>query len=77
VLCCGIPERRTATTRTIPGLPAFPAIGGLVHAAEPARPLRVASVTGGCCHDSEGQKKILVARSASDGIGVTEMFAAQ
>ncbi|MFM8986377.1 MAG: ThuA domain-containing protein [Planctomycetia bacterium] len=28
--------------------------------AEPSRPLEVLYVTGGCCHDYEGQKKILV-----------------
>lgn len=38
----------------------FLAIGALAHGAEPGRRLEVLYVTGGCCHDYEGQKKILV-----------------
>ena len=41
----------------------LPASGGQVHAAKPAGPLPVVSVSGGCRHDAEGQEKILVARS--------------
>jgi len=41
-------------------LVAFLVVGVAVQAAEPPRPLQVLYITGGCCHDYEGQKKILV-----------------
>jgi type 1 glutamine amidotransferase len=36
------------------------AFGAAAEGAEPSQPLHVLYITGGCCHDYEGQKKILV-----------------
>jgi hypothetical protein len=45
------------------GLPAVD--GGFVAAAEATKPLEVLYITGGCCHDYDGQKKVITEGLAS------------